>query len=144
MKLLLAITALVFALSLCNLSERLANKANQNSNNSNSATASATPAKTSLKDSFPQEVGDFKLQSTHDKKEISNDADKYLPGASDAVGAVYRSGSKKEQVMVGQYPSEEEAAKARDKKISGSGYPIRWTKGSLVFVARNQVFKDAL
>lgn len=144
MKLALAITALVFALSLCNLSERLANRANQNSNNQNSSTASATPAKTSLKDSFPQEVGEFKLQDTYDKKEIGSDADKYLPGASEVLGAVYKSGSKKEQVMVGQYPSEEEAAKARDKRMSGSNYPIRWTKGSLLFAARNQVFKDSL
>lgn len=144
MKLALAITILVSALSLCNLSERLANKANQNSNNQNNSTASATPAKTSLKDSFPQEVGEFKLQDTYDRKEIGDDADKHLPGATDVLGAVYKSGSKKEQVMVGQYPSEEEAAKVRDKKISGSGYPIRWTKGSLLFVARNRVFKDTL
>jgi len=144
MKSFLAITALVFSLSLCNLSERLGNKANQNSNNQNSSTATAPPAKTSLKDSFPQEVGEFKLQDTYDKKEIGDDAAKYLPGASEVLGAVYKSGSKKEQVMVGQYPSEEEAAKARDKRMSGSSYPIRWTKGSLLFVARNQVFKDTL
>jgi hypothetical protein len=144
MKSLLAVTALVFVFSLCNLSERLANKANQNSNNQNSSAASATHGKTSLKDSFPQEVGDFKLQDTYDKKEIGSDADKYLPGANEVLGAVYKSGTKKEQVMVGQYPSEEAAAKARDKKISGSGYPIRWTKGSLLFAARNQVFKDQL
>ena len=144
MKLVLAITALVFSLSLCNLSERLGNKANQNSNNQNSSTASATPTKVSLKDSFPQEVGDFKLQSTHDRKDIAKDADKDMPGATEVLGAVYRSSSKKEQVMVGQYPSEEEAAKVRDKKISGSSYPIRWTKGSLLFVAKNAVFKDAL
>lgn len=144
MKPLLAIAALGFALSLCNLSERLANKGNQNSNNQNSSTASSSPAKTSLKDSFPQEVGDFKLQDTYDKKEIGSDADKYLAGATDVLGAVYKSGTKKEQVMVGQYPSEEEAAKARDKRISGASYPIRWTKGSLLFVARNQIFKDSL
>jgi len=144
MKLALAITILVSALSLCNLSERLASKSNQNSNNQNSSTASATPDKTSLKDSFPQEVGDFKLQDTYDKKEIGSDADKYLPGATDVLGAVYKSGNKKEQVMVGQYPSDEEAAKARDKKISGSSYPIRWTKGSRLFAARNQIFKDEL
>ena len=144
MKLIFAITALVFALSLCNLAERLGNKANQNANNQNSSNASATPDKTSLKDSFPQQVGDFKLQDTYDKKEIGSDADKYLPGASDVLGAVYKSGSKKEQVMVGQYASDEEAAKARDKKISGSSYPIRWTKGSRLFVARNQIFKDEL
>ena len=144
MKLVLAITTLVFSLSLCNLAERLGNKANQNSNNQNSSTASATPAKTSLKDSFPQEVGEFKLQDTYDKKEIGDDADKYLPGASEVLGAVYKSGNKKEQVMAGQYPSEEEAAKVRDKRISGASYPIRWTKGSLLFVARNKVFKDSL
>jgi protein involved in sex pheromone biosynthesis len=144
MKLILAISTLVFALSFCNLSERLANKANQNSNNKNSSTASATPAKTSLKDSFPQTVGDFKLDNTYDKSEVGNDADKYLPGATDVLGAVYKSGSKKEQVMVGQYPSEAEAEKARDKKISSSSYPLRWTKGSLLFAARNQIFKDEL
>jgi hypothetical protein len=144
MKLILAIGTLAFALSFCNLSERLANKANENSNNKNSSTASATPAKTSLKDSFPQEVGDFKLDNTYDKGEVGGDADKYLPGATDVLGAVYKSGTKKEQVMVGQYPSESDAEKARDKKISGSSYPLRWTKGSLLFVARNQIFKDEL
>jgi hypothetical protein len=144
MKLIFAITSLVFALSLCNLAERLGNKANQNANNKNSSTVSATPDKTSLKDSFPQQVGDFKLQDTYDKKEIGSDADKYLPGASDVLGAVYKSSTKKEQVMVGQYSSDEEAAKARDKKISGASYPIRWTKGSRLFVARNQIFKDEL
>ena len=144
MKLILAIATLAFALSFCNLSERLANKANQNSNNQNSTTASATPAKTSLKDAFPQEVGEFKLDNTYDKSEVGGDADKYLPGATDVLGAVYKSGNKKEQVMVGQYPSEADAEKARDKRIKGASYPLRWTKGSLLFVARNQIFKDEL
>jgi len=144
MKLLLAIATLAFALSFCNLSERLANKANQNSNNKNSTTASATPAKTSLKDSFPQEVGDFKLEKTYDRSELKGDDDTYLPGATDALGAVYKSGNKKEQVMVGQYPSEADAEKARDKRVRGASYPLRWTKGSLLFVARNQIFKDEL
>lgn len=144
MKLILAIASLAFALSFCNLAERLANKANQNANNKNSSTASATPASTSLKDVFPKVVGEFKLDNTYDKSEVGGDADKYLPGATDVLGAVYKSGSKKEQIMVGQYPSEDEAKKARDKRIAGSSYPLRWTKGSLLFVARNQIFKDEL
>lgn len=144
MKLILAIVTLVFGLSFCNLSERLANRGNENSNNKNSSTATATPAKTSLKDSFPQEVGEFKLENTYDKEEVGDDADKYLPGATDVLGAVYKSGNKKEQVMVGQYPSESDAEKAKDKKISGSSYPLRWTKGSMLFVARNKIFKEQL
>jgi hypothetical protein len=144
MKPILAIAVFACALSLCNLSERLANKGNQNSNNKNSSTASATPAKTTLKDLFPQEVGDFKLQDTYDRSELKGDAEKYLPGATDVLGAVYRSSNKKEQVLVGSYPSEAAAAAARDKKINSASYPIRWTKGSLLFAAKNKIFQDAL
>lgn len=144
MKTIVAIASLAFSLSLCNLSERLANKGNQNSNNKNSATASATPAKTSLKDSFPEEVGEFKLQATYEKSELKGD-EAYLPGATDVLGAIYRSGSKKEQVLVGSYPTEAEAEAARDKKVAnGSRYPLRWTKGNLLFAAKNRVFKDEL
>jgi hypothetical protein len=144
MKLILAIASLAFALSFCNLAEKLANKSNQNANNKNSSTASATPAITSLKDAFPKVVGEFKLDNTYDKSELKGDDETYLPGATDVLGAVYKSGTKKEQVMVGQYPSEADASKARDKKVRGSSYPLRWTKGSLLFVAKNQVFKDQL
>src|SRR5215210_6037645 len=123
MKPILAIAVLAFALSFCNLSERLANKGNQNSNNKNSSTASPTPTKTSLKDSFPETVGEFKLQATYDKSELKGD-ETYMPGATDVLGAIYRSGSKKEQVLVGSYPTEAEAAAARDKKVAGSArYP---------------------
>lgn len=140
-----AVMALMaFACNLCNLS------ANRNSNDSNSnsisvtPTPAATPGKVSLKDAFPQKVGDFTLDNTYAKSELKGD-DKFLPGAEDVMGAVYKSSTnKKEQVMAGSYPSATEAEAARAKRVGASKYVARWTKGNILYVATDAAFKDKL
>lgn len=138
------LSLMAFACNLCNLS----GNQNRNANNSNSTSASptptATPGKPSLKDAFPQKVGDFTLQDTYDKSELKGD-DKYLPDADDVMGAVYKSSAnKKEQVMAGSYASAAAAEAARAKRVGSSKYLARWTKGSILYVATDSTFKDKL
>src|ERR1043165_1729047 len=95
------LSLMAFACNLCNLS----GNQNRNSSNSNSMSAMPTPPPTpgqpSLKDAFPQTVGDFTLDATYVKAQLKGD-DKLLPGADDVMGAVYKSSAnKKEQVMAG-------------------------------------------
>ncbi len=134
---------MAFACNLCNMGNQ-----NKNASNSNSMTmptpAATAPAKTSLKDAFPQKVGDYTLQDTYDKSELKGD-DKYLPGAEDVMGAVYKSSSnKKEQVMAGSYASASDATAAQAKKVPGSKYIARWTKGNILYVATDETLKDKL
>ena len=135
---------MAFACNLCNLSSNV-NKGVTNSNNSSTKpTPAATPAKASLKDSLPKTVGDFTLDNTYEKSELKGD-DKFLPGAEDVLGAVYKSSAnKKEQVMVGSYASAADAETARAKRLSTSKYLARWTKGNLLFVSTDMYFKDKL
>jgi hypothetical protein len=139
-----AVLALMaFACNLCNLSNN-----NKNASNSNSMTAmptpAATPAKASLKDAFPQKVGDFTLDNTYEKSELKGD-EKFLPGANEVMGAVYKSSTnKKEQVMAGSYSSAADAEAARAKRVGSSKYLARWTKGNILFVATDASFKDKL
>lgn len=133
---------MAFACNLCNLSS------NKNANNSNSVatapTPAATPAKPTLKDAFPQKVGDFTLDATYEKSELKGD-DKFLPGAEDVMGAVYKSSAnKKEQVMAGSYSSASTAEAARAKRVGTSKYLARWTKGNILYVATDATFKDKL
>ncbi len=147
MKIFFAVAALAlmfFACKICNLSTDV----NKNGTNSNMAmatpTPAATPAKKSLKDALPQTVGDFTLQDTYERSELKGD-DSFLPGATDVMGAVYKSSTnKKEQVMVGSYPSASAAEAARAKRVSTSKYLARWTKGELLYVATDNFFKDKL
>lgn len=146
MRIVFAIVVLALMASVCNLCNLSSN--NKNTNNSNMATATpsptTTPSKASLKDAFPQKVGDFTLQNTYGRSELKGD-DKLLPGADDVMGAVYKSSAdKKEQVMVGSYASTADAETARAKRISTSKYVARWTKGNLLFVASDASFKDKL
>lgn len=147
MKIILTVAALALmtsAVSLCNMLGGRSNSNNSNSNASASPTPAPTPAKASLKDAFPQKVGDFTLQDTYEKSELKGD-DKFLPGAEDVMGAVYKSSAnKKEQVMAGQYASASDAEAARAKRVSTSKYLVRWTKGNLLFVATDASFKDKL
>lgn len=145
MRIVFAIAVLALMASVCNLCNLSGNK---NTNNSNMATPTptptATPAKASLKDNFPQKVGDFTLQGTYERSQLKGD-DKLLPGADEVMGAVYKSATdKKEQVMVGSYSSTAAAEAARAKRISSSRYIARWTKGNLLFVASDASFKDKL
>jgi hypothetical protein len=140
-----AVLALMaFACNLCNLSGNV----NKNANNSNSMSATptptATPGKASLKEAFPQKVGDFTLDNTYAKSELKGD-DKFLPGATEVMGAVYKSSAnKKEQVMAGAYNSAADAETARAKRLGTSKYLARWTKGSILFVSTDPTFKDKL
>ncbi len=138
-----AVMALMaFACNLCNMGNT-----NRNTSNSNSmpmATPTPTPAKASLKDAFPKTVGDFTLQDTYEKSELKGD-DKFVPGAQDVMGAVYKSSAnKKEQVIAGLYGSASDAEAARAKRVSTSKYVARWTKGSILYVATDATFKDKL
>lgn len=147
MRILFAVAALAlmfFACKVCNMSTDL----NKNGSNSNTVTTmptpTATPTAASLKDAFPQKLGDFTLQDTYQRSELKGD-DKFLPGATDVMGAVYKSSAnKKEQVMAGSYPSAAEAEAARAKRVSTSKYLARWTKGNLLYVATDTFFKDKL
>jgi hypothetical protein len=146
MKILFAATVLslmAFACNICNLG----GNQNRNSSNSNSVatpTPSATPGKPSLKDAFPQKVGDFTLDATYEKSELKGD-EKFLPGAEDVMGAVYKSSAnKKEQVMAGSYSSASAAETARAKRVGTSKYLARWTKGNILYVATDATLKDKL
>ena len=133
---------MAFACNLCNMGNT--NKNTSNSNAMTMPTPTPTPAKASLKDSFPQKVGDFTLQDTYEKSELKGD-DKFLPGAQDVMGAVYKSSAnKKEQVMAGSYASASEAETARAKRVGSSKYIVRWTKGNILFVSTDATFKDKL
>lgn len=147
MKLFFAVATLAFMASVCNLCNlsRSLNKSVTNGNSSSAMpTPAATPAKPSLKDAFPQTVGDFTLQGTYDKSQLKGD-DKFVPGAEEVLGAVYKSSAnKKEQLMVGSYPSQAAAEAARAKRVSASKYLARWTKGNLLFVSTDASFKDKL
>lgn len=135
------LSLMAFACNLCNLG------GNQNRNNSNGSSTSATPAptatpKATLADAFPQKVGDFTLDATYEKNELKGD-DKYLPGADDVRGAVYKSSAnKKEQVMAGSYSSASAAETARAKRVGTSKYLARWTKGNILYVATDVTLKD--
>lgn len=137
------LSLMAFACNLCNLG------GNQNKNsNSNTTSASptptATPSKPTLADAFPQKVGDFTLDATYEKKELKGD-EKFLPGADDVMGAVYKSSAnKKEQVMAGSYSTPAAAETARAKRVGTSKYLARWTKGNLLYVATDATFKDKL
>jgi hypothetical protein len=135
------LSLMAFACNICNLS----GNQNRNSSNSNSAatpTPSATPGKPSLKDAFPQKVGDFTLDATYNKGELKGD-EKFLPGADDVMGAVYKSSAnKKEQVIAGSYSSTAAAETARAKRVGTSKYLARWTKGNILYVATDATFKD--
>lgn len=145
MKILFSVAVLAlmaFACNLCNLSNNNSNTSNSNS--TATPTPASTPAKASLKDAFPQKVGDFTLDRTYEKSDLKGD-DKLLPGADDVVGAVYKSSTnKKEQVMAGSYSSAAAAETARAKRVSTSKYLARWTKGNILFVATDTTFKDKL
>ncbi|HEY0323725.1 MAG TPA: hypothetical protein VGC66_22425 [Pyrinomonadaceae bacterium] len=133
---------MAFACNLCNTSNT--NKNVSNSNSMTMPTPASTPSKPSLKDAFPQKVGDFTLDKTYEKSDLKGD-DKLLPGAEDVMGAVYKSSAnKKEQVMAGSYPSAADAETARAKRVSSSKYLARWTKGSILYVATDATFKDKL
>lgn len=146
MKIFFAVAALAlmfFACKICNLSTN-SNRNLTNSNTMATPTPTATPARTSLKDAFPQKVGDFSLQDTYERSELKGD-DRFLPGATDVMGAVYKSSTnRKEQVMVGSYSSASAAEAARAKRVSTSKYLARWTKGNLLYVATDNFFKDKL
>lgn len=135
------LSLMAFACNLCNLG------GNQNRNNSNGVSTSSTPAptatpKATLADAFPQKVGDFTLDATYEKNELKGD-DKYLPGADDVMGAVYKSSAnKKEQVMAGSYSSASAAETARAKRVGTSKYLARWTKGNILYVATDVTLKD--
>ena len=147
MRTVFAIATLAFmalACNICNLSSNLNKGVTNSTNSSTKPTPAATPAKASLKDAFPQNVGDFALEGTYEKSKLKGD-DKLLPGADDVVGAVYKSSAnKKEQVMVGSYSSATDAETARAKRVSTSKYLARWTKGNLLFVSTDMYFKDKL
>ena len=135
---------MAFACNLCNTS----NSNNRNGSNSNSvattSTPDATPAKPSLKDAFPEKVGDFTRGNVFEKSKLEGD-DKLLPDAEDVMGAVYKSSAnKREQVMAGLYPSASAAETARAKKVASTKYVARWTKGSILYVATDATFKDKL
>lgn len=137
------LSLMAFACNLCNLSS---NQNKNSSNNSASAmpTPTPTPGKPSLKDAFPQKVGDFTLDATYDKGELKGD-DKFLPGADEVMGAVYKSSAnKKEQVMAGSYSSASAAETARAKRLGTSKYLARWTKGNILYVSTDATFKDKL
>ena len=138
-----AVLALMaFACNICNLSN--SNKNTSNSNSMMTPTPTPTPAKPTLKDAFPQKVGDFTLDNTYVKSELKGD-DKYLPGATEVMGAVYKSSAnKKEQVMAGSYNSAADAETARAKRVGTSKYVARWTKGTILYVATDAAFKDKL
>jgi hypothetical protein len=145
MKIIFAVAVLglmAFACNLCNMGNT--NKNASNSNSMTMPTPTPTPAKASLKDAFPQKVGDFTLDNTYNKSELKGD-EKFLPGAQDVMGAVYKSSAnKKEQVMAGSYASISDAEAARAKRVSTSKYIVRWTKGNILFVATDATFKDKL
>jgi hypothetical protein len=147
MKIIFAVVALALmtsAVSLCNLLGK-SNSNNSNSNTSSAApTPTATPSKPSLKDAFPQQVGAFTLQDTYTKAELKGD-DKFLPGAEEVMGAVYKTAAnKKEQLMVGSYPSPKDAETARAKRVSTSKYIARWTKGNLLYISTDGSFKNKI
>jgi hypothetical protein len=138
------LSLMAFACNLCNLS------GNQNRNGSNSNSMSAmptptsTPGKPSLKDAFPQTVGDFTLDATYVRSQLKGD-DKFLPDADDVMGAVYKSSAnKKEQVIAGSYSSAAAAEAARAKRVGASKYVARWTKDNILYVATDGTFKDKL
>jgi hypothetical protein len=145
MKIIFAVAVLAlmaFACNLCNLSN--SNKNASNSNTMTMPTPAPTPDKPSLKNAFPQKVGDFTLDNTYEKSQLKGD-DKFLPGATEVMGAIYKSSAnKKEQVIAGSYPSAAEAEKARAKRLGTSKYLARWTKGTLLYVATDPTFKDKL
>ena len=146
MRIVFAIAALALMLAACNLCNM--SNTNKNGTNSNSISATptpaATPAKPSLKDTFPQKIGDFTLQNTYETSELKGD-DKFVPDANDVMGAVYKSSTgRKEQIMVGSYASSSDAEAARAKRVSTSKYLARWTKGNLLFVATDGFFKDKI
>jgi hypothetical protein len=133
---------MAFACNLCNMGNT--NRNTSNSNSMPTATPTPTPAKATLKDAFPQKVGDFTLQDTYEKSELKGD-DKFVPGAQEVLGAVYKSSTnKKEQVMAGSYASASDAEAARAKRVGSSKYIARWTKGNILFVATDASFKDKL
>lgn len=145
MKILFSVVVLAlmaFACNICNMSNT--NKNASNSNSMTMPTPSSTPAKPSLKDAFPQTVGDFTLDRTYVRSDLKGD-DKLLPDADDVMGAVYKSSAnKKEQVMAGSYSSAAAAEAARAKRVGSSKYLARWTKGNILFVATDTTFKDKL
>lgn len=137
------LSIMAFACNLCNLGNT-----NRNTSNSNTMTAMPTPTpsptKASLKDAFPQTVGNFTLENTYQKSELKGD-DKFLPDAQDVMGAVYKSSAnKKEQVMAGSYATAAAAEAARAKRVGTSKYVARWTKGSILYVSTDVTFKDKL
>jgi hypothetical protein len=138
------LSLMAFACNLCNLG----GNQNRNGSNNNSMSAmptpTATPGKPSLKDAFPQSVANFTLERTFDKSKLEGD-DKYLPGADDVMGAIYKSpANKREKVMAGSYSSTAAAEAARTKRVPSSRYLARWTKGSILYVATDVTFKDKL
>jgi hypothetical protein len=120
------------------------NKNTSNSNSMTMPTPAPTPAKASLKDVFPKTVGDFTLQDTYEKSDLKGD-DKFVPGAQEVLGAVYKSSAnKKEQIIAGSYASASDAETARAKRVGSSKYIARGTKGNTLFVATDATFKDKL
>jgi hypothetical protein len=146
MKIIFAVAALALMTSTVSLCNLLGNSNRNNSNNINTPapTPAPTPVKATLRDALPQQIGDFTLQDTYEKSELKGD-DKFLPGAQEVMGAVYKStANKKEQVMVGSYPSAKDAETARAKRVSTSKYIARWTKGNLLYIATDASFKNKI
>ena len=144
MRIVFAVAVLALMASLCNMCKLTGTNTNKESNtNMATPTPTATP-KPTLKDAFPQKVGDFTLSNTYPKSDLKGD-DKLLPGAEDVMGAIYKNAAgKKEQVMVGKYASAADAETARKKRVPSSLYKARWTKGDLLFVASDETFKDQI
>ena len=145
MRIVFAVVALALMASLCNICKLTGQNTNKEVNiNVATPTPAATPSRASLKDVFPQTIGDFTLSSTYPKDQLKGD-DKLLPNAQDVVGAIYKnSAGKKEQVMVGQYASAADAETARKARVPSSQYKARWTKDDRLFVASDSSFKDQL
>ena len=142
MRIVFAVAALALMASLCNMCKLTGTNTNKETNtNMATPTPAATP-KPTLKEAFPQKVGDYTLSNTYPKSELKGD-DALLPGAQDVMGAIYKNAAnKKVQVMGGKYGSAADAETAMKKRVPSSQYKARWTKGDLLFVASDASFKD--
>ena len=142
MRIVFAVAALALMASLCNMCKLTGTNTNKETNtNMATPTPAATP-KPTLKDAFPQKVGDYTLSNTYPKSELKGD-DKLLPDAQEVMGAIYKNAAnKKVQVMAGKYASAADAETARKKRVPSSQYTARWTKGDLLLVASDASFKD--
>lgn len=132
------------ALNISGITNKNSTQPNKQTPTGQNTNSTASPDTGPLKGAFPQTIGDFTLEGIYERNMLEGD-DKFLPGANEVMGGLYKSSSnKKAQVVAGSYVSEGNAEAARGKRVPSSKYVARWTKGTILYIATDATFKDKL